>query len=286
MNLTLISNYVLKNKYYVEMIDGGYIIPRFITSYNGKNRINISLNREHALLNNNSSFSQKFEQDILRHKILSQYQYIKEFPIFIEDKCSWNNALDYFGEDLNSDKRNVNYFLLDFYFPYLGVSVEIDSGYHKSRQSYDLARDTYIKRVYGIETFRFFEYGKDDGHRLPYFNRFKNTVKYLNKLNQNRNLYSNNLQLNFSKTIINNFINDNRQILEFIDKIIDYVGEYNFYSYNSLRLSKSDFQKIDRSFNVNNLTDKLSLESLLMDNVVILMNDIYRVKLLLQIPSV
>lgn len=281
MNINLIANYASKNRFYSEQIEGGYIIPKVIKV--GKNRINISSNREQALLNNNSSFSDNFENDIsYRANSEPILSYIKEFPIIIENKQLWNNILNSLGETSSSKYRRVNYFLLDFYFPYLGTSVEIDSEYHDLKQNYDRARDAYVKYNYGIETFRFYEYGKDGGHRLPYLKRFDNHIKYILKFNKINDLINDKTQIDFSKTIVNNFIEDNRGALEFIDKIINYIGEFNyFYCYNYIRLKKEDLKKIDNNFNINNLNNKLSLETLFLDNVINLMMEVYRVRLLI-----
>lgn len=277
MNLKLIENFVLSNNYYSKKIEYNYIIPRFIINNEG-NKIYLDKNREKALLSNNSNFSKKFESDILNMK------YIKEFPIIIEDKNLWNNILNQFGINKIDNIRNTYYFLLDFYLIDYCINVEIDSDFHIGKKAYDISRDTYIKIKYGVDTYRFFEYGSTDSNRKEYRNSLNMAIRNINSYRNMWNLYPNtnvNLFNDSISNIVNIFIEENRRALEFIDKIIDYVGFVIFYNERCIKLSYKDIVKLDNSLNIKELKKKGSLDQLFIDGVTLLMLQIYNKKLVI-----
>lgn len=270
MDINLIRKYVLRNKVYTRKISHGYYTPNTIKRYDGY-EIPLFQNRNEALSNNSSSYSRKFEEDI--NNRYPGIKYIKEFPIIIENKDDWGNIL--FCYNLENDP-NKNYFLIDYFFPYLGFCVEIDSEYHDPKEFYDKARDLYIYREYGLETIRFYKYNN------------KNCLNLLDKylLINNKEIDSSiPIPIDYSETIINNFIEKNKQALEFIDNLKYYLGPWKFYTNNTIKLNHLELERIDYfTFNrniVNNPLIKGSPEQLLLNGIVILLKQLYNKNLII-----
>lgn len=201
MNRDLIKNFVLRNNYYSFYIEN-YAIPKVLNTINKKN-INIYQKRNESLMRRESSYSKKFYEDIensLKNSKLYNkdlyYHSIKEFPIIIENRELWNNILNYLNIGVESS-INTNYFLLDYFFPYIGLCIEIDSDYHNSKKLYDQARDIYIKTYYGIDTIRFDKYGENKFMYTDYHNiLIKDIIKF----------YPKELNNNIDKILIDNLI--------------------------------------------------------------------------------
>lgn len=276
MYIELIRNFVLRNDYYSTEIEG-YQFPNVVVSKG--NRINIMVNRENNLRSRESSYSQKFREDIksLRKSYKRFSEYIQEFPIIIEDRRLWNEIANYVGVK-DSRLLNTNYFLLDFFFPYLGVIVEIDSEYHDKKRTYDVARDIYIKRKFGLDTVRFYKYGNNDLERVAFLDKFKNVSTELMNYYSSWGIRECRYPIDFSQTMIDNFIQDNRIPLEFIDKMIAFIGENKFMYSDFITLSLKEIQTIDNylfPLIEKKGYDKGSLEQLLLDNVTMILLKIY-----------
>lgn len=160
MNEKILKEFVRRNPNYSFRL-GDYIIPSRLYSTHGK-IINLKDNRK-LITEQTSKWSPKFRLKYdkflnsipeLSRKYIS---YIQEMPIIIENRDYWHSLCDIYK--VNSIRKETNYFILDYFFPYLGFAVEIDSDYHNFY--YDSARDKYNKIVYGIDTLRFYQYGHD-----------------------------------------------------------------------------------------------------------------------------
>lgn len=279
MNIELIRNFVLRNASLYDIIEFGYLIPKNIRSKINGRLINIKSNRKEALKNNNSKYSKRFEEDI---KLLDSYtslQYIKEFPIIIDDRNLWNDIMTSFCIDNNSELRKTTYFLLDFYFINFNLDVEIDSTYHNGREIYDAARDVYLKSKYGIDTLRFYEYGNSSDNRYKFINTFRNYLDTSIIFSNNWGLIDR--KVIFDDIIVNLFIQNNYRALDFIDRIINYVGFVNFYRDYNIKLSLNDLAKLDDTLNIKELKKKGSLDQLFTDGVTLLMLQIYNKRLVI-----
>lgn len=273
MDLNLIRNYVIRDKYYVENI-GGYIIPKVL-----ENNINLCSNRQSILLNKDSKYSRNFRKFIDSKLTTEKYlEYIREFPIIIENRELWNDILDKFSISVNDKMRKINYFLIDYFFPYLGISIEIDSEYHNTRLIYDKARDIYIENVYGIIIYRFYKFGSSDEYTIPYINRFGNTVNNILCYLKNNNLLMNKIVIDYSKTIVKNFIKDNIRSFNFIDIIINFVGFNEFFLKRSLTIDLKLLSKLSNEISGKpyNKLKQISLEKLFLDNISNLVYNIYQ----------
>lgn len=273
MNIELIRNFVLRNKYYITEIENGYIIPNKIKSFLEGKYINIIKNRNNSLNKTESSYSKRFKNDIrsLRGTYKIYCNYIKEFPIIIEDRDLWDMITNKLGIS-----NNTNYYLLDYFFPYLGIAVEIDSEYHDTKQRYDIARDIYIKSVYGLETIRFYKYGENELERKAFIEQFKNTSDSFINYYKSWGIGEYIFPIDFSKTIVDNFIEDNKLPLEFINKLINYIGKWKFMYMESHRISLEELNRIDNnSFPKECKFNKGSIEQLLLDNIIIVLKKIY-----------
>lgn len=274
MNRDLIKIHALSNKYYAEEIEEGYIIPSFLYKDDGST-INLKDNRDKAILNNSSNYSSKFEIDFENYrnssKINKQFtKYIKEFPIII-DKNIWNNLLVH--ENIPKDRTdiwNINYFLLDYLLYNSRIIIEIDSTFHEDRLILDKLRDKYIHLKYGLDTIRFYEYGKSTITSNKY-------IKNLDKLLKSKyQLYSisNKISIDYSSIIENNFIRDNKNLLIFIDKIYNYSQRY---FEQGIVLTYRDIYNIDpHNFGIFTTKDSLELH---LDTVVLEFKKIFNVQL-------
>lgn len=160
MNEKILKEFVRRNPNYSFRL-GDYTIPSRLYSTRG-NIINLEYNRK-SITDQASEWSPKFRSKYdkflnsipeLSRKYIS---YIQEMPIIIENRNYWNSLCNIYNVD--NIKRDTNYFVLDYFFPYLGFAVEIDSNCHN--KNYDIARDKYNKIVCGIDTLRFYQYGCD-----------------------------------------------------------------------------------------------------------------------------
>ena len=188
-----------KNGYIVKdiMLGSDYYFPKRLESNNPeKDFIDIENLRQRMPRNNleigNSCYFRSFTSDIL-DKIKPEKSFtreyvipvdIKQYRLYLQRTLGLNSERIKQYKSLKSSSGKSNrlvkewyktYFLLDAYFPDYSIDIEIDgSRYHY--QDIDRARDDYIKEIYGIETFRFINYGnrKTDYTRLSKI--FKNLI--------------------------------------------------------------------------------------------------------------
>ena len=83
----------------------------------------------------------------------------------------------------------------------------------------------------------------------------------------------------FSTAIVNNFVEDNKDSLEFIDKIILFIGNWNFYKNQVITINFSDLWRIDNyrfpKSSLGTSFSPISLEQLFLDNVILLVLKLY-----------
>lgn len=271
----LIKQFVMRDSRYTFSLEGGlYTFPVFLYSRDG-NIINLKENREKSMKLANSSYSRKFKNDII--ELRNEYKnserrllsFSMEFPIIIENQELWNVLLSKQGIPReNTEFRNRRYFLLDFFFYYSGLAVEIDSDFHDRRKAYDRARDEYLKLMYGIETCRVNKYGESvvterydkEYVRDTVFQKTKNYSGFLI------------FPLDFSKTIIENYKIENKYTLDFISKLRKYLGEL-FEYYDNISITKKDLFCIDPYNFVAGL--RKDQETLFLDTASMVLNKIY-----------
>ncbi len=238
MEKTLLNNrieqFCRENKYNSFQIDDyNYQIPK---------ALNIEAHRV-ELLTNESSFETSFKHDvdILLGKKKKGLEYIQEFPIVIDNLDLWNYSLDCFKET-NEDFRNRKYFMLDFLLPSSGIIIEIDSIYHKEKELYDQARDFYISSRFGLETIRFFEYGKDPILRKEYKSRLEKQAK-LSYQDRSRN--SNCLvEIDQTDAIVYYYFKVNRGPLILIEKLMRHFGLFKFKTTSMLEIDSKQLKKL------------------------------------------
>lgn len=281
----LIKQFVMGNDRYSFVINGHYIVPSNIKSHNG-NLINIRSAIGNSKLNGNSKYVKSFKKDFAEFKVSIGkqrdicYEYIQEFPVPIEDLNLWNNLL--LREGLspinNSEFFNRRFFILDFLFFHSGVVVEIDSDFHDKpgRRNYDRARDKYLEKKYKLKILRIEKYGNLPETDKDSINQINNLIiQETNKYERN----GSNHFLDFSNTIVNNFISDYEGILRFIDKIRNYLGDL-FEYYNKIILTKLDLKIID----TYNFTTGLrgDQEKLYLDTTSMILQKVYSKELYIQ----
>lgn len=271
----LIKQFVMRDSRYTFSLGGGlYTFPTFLYSRDG-NIINLKEDREKSMKLANLSYSRKFKNDIIElrngyknseRRLLS---FSMKFPIIIENQELWNVLLSRQGiPGDNTEFRNRRYFLLDFFFYYSGLAVEIDSDFHDRRKAYDRARDEYLKLMYGIETCRVNKYGESvvterydkEYVRDTVFQKAKNYSGFLI------------FPLDFSKTIIENYKIENKYTLDFISKLRKYLGEL-FEYYDNISITKKDLFCIDPYNFVAGL--RKDQETLFLDTTSMVLNKIY-----------
>ena len=154
MKEDVLIKFLKSNKKYCFRIDE-YIIPIQVKDFSGVHLVNLRDNRESNIDSPNSKWVRYFE--VLLSTFYTNYRYLKEFPLIIEDRGMWGSICN----NLNiteEDYLHRNYFLTDYFFPEYNLAVEIDSDLHD--QKYDEARDLYIKSNWGIDFIRMYEFGK------------------------------------------------------------------------------------------------------------------------------
>ena len=156
---------------------GIYECPRFISC------VDMIKSRNHHLTSDYSLTNSSWEAYL--SKIDSNYKnrelwYIREFPLPIISKELYRDLARKFKDSnlLNSIWNN-KFFMLDYFFPNLGLAVELDSHWHDGREKEDKIRDLYIESTYGIKVIRAVGYGvrMDPISDNKFNNKFKRTVK-------------------------------------------------------------------------------------------------------------
>lgn len=277
MNKNLIKSFVLNSNYYTLNIDNIYKIPKFIHTINN-NQINLE-NIRNTMINSDKStyepefikYVDKLKEKADKRKVL--YNYLREFPIIIENRELWKDILN--NLNILEDKYiNTNYFLLDFFFYESDLIVEIDSNYHNGRKLYDKARDIYIKETFGIDTLRFFEYGKNNIDIDIYSSLFNKSIKEMYNKRFKLNMRSGPVFIDFTETLINNYIIDNKSALLFIDSLYRFLKEDRFNK--NITIEYSDLHKIyPKVFKLNTEYKECSQEFLLINNIRNVIFEIY-----------
>lgn len=278
MNKDLIKQFVLSSKYYSFRMNN-YLIPSYVINKEGQ-KIDIEYNRNKELMKS-SQYVFNFLNDIKELKsTCSEYpkglfEYIREFPIIIDDKDLWNCILDLFGASKDCEYRNRLYFLIDVFFPISNKFIEIDSKYHKNRIILDKIRDKYLKCRYGIETIRFYEYGKSTVSRKIDLEYVKDTFMgeskpFLEKMKFNGSF----LNIDYSEVIVNNFIRSNSGTLDFIKRLESYIGQKMFNIVDRIIVTRKDLMLVDSP--KNNLIDGIFIHPNQKEESVFLISNILR----------
>lgn len=279
MNKDLIKSFVIRNKYYIEELPEGYKIPKYIISRKSGKKISLVEARKELLGGVKSNYEPSFIYDvsILKGKAIERkplYNYIREFPVVIEDLELWNEILDILEVSKENEMRDTNYFILDFLFYESDFIVEIDSEYHDGRETYDKARDLYIKNKYGLDTLRFYKYGLDDIDRVTYQAAFKKKIKDSYNVKIKLGLIYGRSILDFTETVVNNYILENKQGLLFIDSLSRFLGK-EFKIKDNLEIKYIDLPKIFPKVFKRNNPDK-TIEELNLNNYKSVLYDIYK----------
>ena len=219
---TIIFNYLKGNPTYTFELSG-YILPKYI------DRTNLYESRKIELLEHTSSYCKNFEKDV--NRFIKDFgnkdylDYIKEFPIPIDHKKYWLEILDDLGLPEKHKSRFTDFFKLDYIFPSLGIVIEIDSTYHFNRALYDLARDTYLSSVFGLKLVRLLNYGETKANwniNYPLFtSEFREAINH--KKSQGISS-SNKVSLDFSISISQNYIRQNKLVFDYIVKLRKDLG--------------------------------------------------------------
>lgn len=187
-----------------------YLIPKqFVTIKN--NPIDLEKNRENNL-EQGSTWSPKFRKFLdTKHKSIG---YIREFPLIIKDQKLWLSLCKV--HQVPKGLWSRNYFMVDYFIHDYNFIVEIDSQYHN--EEYDKARDDYIKREYGLDIIRFYEYGKDANQK--FLNDFEFLVNYCRRLNVVP------VKIKYSNIILESYKAINGDIIKIIDKIESFILQF------------------------------------------------------------
>lgn len=226
-----------------------------------------------------SSFAASFKYDaeVLRGKagplMKPWYDMIPEFPVPIEDRELWKSCLEATGAEIEAD-IGKSFFALDFLFPLPGLVVEIDSKFHKGREKADKARDMYLLSKYGLETIRYYEYGKDSVQRDLDRENFKKTVSWLWKRGKKLDLGLP-VTLDFSETAFSNFFRYHKSAVLLLDAFKRYTGP-SWITERNIKIPKSELPKIDpKTFKKGVIYKEGDLENMLLQDAIILGLSIY-----------
>lgn len=291
MNKELIKSYILGSNYYKFSIENIYTLPKYIYTISSEKKLDLEYIRNERLgIGKGSSFERSFNYDLsvmigkaIQRKPL--YNYIREFPIIIENRDLWNELLDYYNVDKEDKIRDTNYFLLDFFFYNSDTIVEIDSDLHKGREIYDKARDRYIKSTLGIDTLRFYNYGEDLEKREEYKNSFRKKIKDSYNKRIKLGLISGPSRIDFSETLVNNYIKEHKQSLLFIDSIARFLGT-RFKIEDEIEINWVDLHKIfPKIFKRGVIYKGIDPEMLIIEDSIGVMFEIYGKILRLRKPE-
>jgi hypothetical protein len=84
---------------------------------------------------------------------------IPQYPILITNPTYWRECLKMVGLYGDRSLMSRNYFVLDMYSPTYDIAIEAD--YESTHiDKYDLIRDNFVNQEFGINTYRFKDYGK------------------------------------------------------------------------------------------------------------------------------
>lgn len=212
-----------------------YLIPKqFVTVKN--NPIDLENNRENNL-EQGSTWSPKFQEFLdTKHKSIG---YIREFPLIIKDQNLWSSLCKVY--QVPKGLRCRNYFMADYFIHDYNFIVEIESQYHN--EEYDKARDDYIKREYGLDTLRFYEYGRDANQK--FLDDFEFLVNYCKRLNVVP------VKIKYGNTILENYKIINEDIIKIIDKIEHFISLFGIQGdqlvLNSI-ISKKEIKYLSRKY--------------------------------------
>lgn len=194
--------YLRVNKNYSFKL-GKFLIPKGMTTVKDK-YIDLEKNREDNLAQG-SAWSPDFQKFLnTKHRSIG---YIREFPIIIKNQELWSSVCDLY--DVPHSLRIRNYFSADYLIYNYNFLVEIDSKLHNP--NYDNARDDYIKRDYGLDTLRFYEYGRNK------YQKFSDDFQFL--VNFCRNSGAIPVDFDYDQLIIDNFLQSNSRVISVYDKI-------------------------------------------------------------------
>lgn len=187
-----------------------YLIPKQILTVKD-HCINLEQNRENNL-KQGSTWSPKFQEFLdTKHKNID---YIREFPLAIKNQNLWLSLCKV--HQVPKELQSRNYFLADYFIHEYNFIVEIDSLYHNVE--YDKARDDYIKREYGLDIIRFYEYGKDADQK--FLNDFEFLVNYCRRSNVVP------VKIKYSNIILESYKAINVGIIKIIDKIESFISQF------------------------------------------------------------
>lgn len=238
MNNNLILNYISNDRSYYFRIDN-FIFPKYLKTSSNK-LIDLELNRNQCL-SQGSNWSPNFKK-----ALISNFKFLKfhqEFPFIVENLSLW----EYLSNKYKiKNKSQINYFLADYFFPDLGLIVEIDSNLHEL--NYDSARDEYLMRTWGIQILRFFEFGKTIEDTRKYLSKFQKTISSL----PNRTFI-----LNYSESLINQFFEKNKKYISILTTIENNIFSPNTYIFNdsTYKIPISVFNNIEKLIISNNIVD-------------------------------
>lgn len=278
-DIELIKQVALRDSRYCFVLENGlYAFPVHIYTEDGT-KINLKENREKQLKNGDSSYSKKFREDIINirkdfknnsaKRLLS---FSMEFPIIIQDRRLWNRLLTNEGipED-DKEFRGRSYFLLDYFFYYPGLVVEIDSDYHDRKRPYDRARDKYLRRKFNLETCRVSKYGESVISERYDREYIRDII--LEKI-RDIEYYSSSspFPIDSTRFIVSNYIRFNKGALDFIERLKRYLGLI-FEDYDNIVITRKDLECIDPYNFVAGL--RVDQETLFLDTISIMLRKIY-----------
>ena len=239
LNYRLVSNYLKGNPTYCFDLDE-YTFPKYYGSVNLFNIRKVELLRRSKYALN---FEQSLKTDIPKLISKSNNKYlnciIPEFPIPIENKELWYDILNALEIDKSHFAWNTGYFKLDYLFPYFNCCIEIDSRYHFPNIKYDMARDSYLFNMYGLNTIRLLNFGSDDSNKRSNLKILKN---YLSEIELSwTKCLPKKIQLDFSQSISESYIKYNYNIFKFIDLLKTKLGN-KFYITKEIKIKISDYK--------------------------------------------
>lgn len=216
-----ILKYVTKSNDYVIHSDL-FMIPKYIDHYQITNlSFNMEIKRE-IYLNQGSKWSPLFRA-ILKH-FYSNIKFDREIPLVIEDRKLWESLCSKYNVD--QDKTERTFFMVDYIFPYQNLIVEVDSRLHNI--DYDKARDNYIKSVWGFNILRLYEFGREE----------LGTIKNIEYFERYISIGSINNNIDYADLLVKKFINNNSSLVPTLNWFEKYIEDNNIKENFSIKVDQ------------------------------------------------
>lgn len=139
---------------------GSYKIPKkFVKKVGDFYKYYDTQSKRGGQIDNRVSFpsTENYKEALAKSEYLKKFSYLEEFPVVIANRPRW----EFFNNGLDEDYMRKGCIFFDFFYPSLGLVVELDGKTYHSEKA-DRARDSYCRSELGLRVLRLESFGKDN----------------------------------------------------------------------------------------------------------------------------